>query len=63
MILGGASANVADRLVRRGVVDFLDTHAGNLRPPAFNLADSAIIVTAVLLFLGDMGARGRPRPG
>jgi len=53
LILGGAIGNLVDRLVRspsflRGeVVDFVDVG----RFPVFNLADSAITIGAVLLFV------------
>lgn len=49
-ILGGALGNLADRLFRGGVVDFLDFHLGGLHWPAFNVADS-FVVLGVGLFL------------
>ncbi len=49
-ILGGALGNLADRLFRGGVVDFLDFHLGDLHWPAFNVADS-FVVLGVGLFL------------
>ena len=49
-ILGGALGNLADRLFRGGVVDFLDFHLGELHWPAFNVADS-FVVLGVGLFL------------
>jgi signal peptidase II len=49
LILGGAIGNVVDRIVLGHVVDFLDFHLGGWHWPAFNLADSAITVGAVLL--------------
>ena len=48
LILGGAIGNVVDRIFRHAVVDFLDLHIGGWHWPAFNLADSAITVGAVL---------------
>lgn len=51
LILGGAVGNVIDRLRFGQVVDFLDLHAGGWHWPAFNVADSAITVGAVLLIL------------
>ena len=48
LVLGGAAGNLADRLARNAVVDFLDFHIGNLHWPAFNLADSAITIGAIL---------------
>jgi len=50
-ILGGALGNAIDRLRFGSVVDFLDFHAAGWHWPAFNVADSAITVGAVLLVL------------
>ena len=49
LILGGATGNVIDRIALGYVVDFLDFHLAGWHWPAFNLADSAITVGAVLL--------------
>lgn len=49
MILGGAVANFADRLLDDRVTDFLDFGLGAARWPTFNLADSFIVVGAALL--------------
>ena len=49
LIMGGALGNVIDRLAYGAVVDFLDFHIGGWHWPAFNVADSAITVGAVLL--------------
>jgi len=54
LILGGALGNVIDRLRFGQVVDFLDFHAGGWHWPAFNVADSAITVGAVLLILDGL---------
>jgi signal peptidase II len=51
LILGGAIGNVIDRLRFGEVVDFLDFHAMGWHWPAFNVADSAITVGALLLIL------------
>lgn len=58
LVLGGAIGNVWDRIVHGHVVDFLDFHWAGWHFPAFNVADSAITLGAVLLVL-DMfvGAR------
>src|ERR1700677_4964822 len=49
LILGGAIGNLWDRLVSRHVVDFLLFYIGPHQWPAFNAADSAIVVGACLL--------------
>jgi signal peptidase II len=52
--MGGALGNVIDRLVHGRVIDFLDFHVGSWHWPAFNLADSAIVVGAALLVLDEL---------
>ncbi|MBI1740179.1 MAG: signal peptidase II [Acidobacteriales bacterium] len=49
LILGGAVGNLWDRLVSGHVVDFLLFYVGQYQWPAFNLADSAIVIGAGLL--------------
>ena len=51
LILGGALGNVADRVLRGQGVDFLDFHWRLAHWPAFNLADVAITIGALCLFL------------
>lgn len=49
LILGGAAGNVVDRLRFGAVADFFDFYLGNYHWPAFNIADSAIVIGVVLL--------------
>ena len=49
LILGGATGNLWDRMLTGHVVDFLDFYVGSYHWPAFNVADSAIVIGAVLL--------------
>ncbi len=49
LILGVAVGNLWDRLLHGHVVDFFDFYIGNYHWPAFNIADSAIVVGAFLL--------------
>jgi lipoprotein signal peptidase len=51
LILGGAVGNLWDRLVSHQVVDFLLFYIGPHQWPAFNVADSAIVVGAGLLVI------------
>ncbi len=51
-IAGGALGNIIDRIRSpAGVVDFLDFGIGPYRWPVFNVADIAVSLGAVLLFL------------
>jgi len=62
LILGGALGNVVDRLLLGYVVDFVDFFYDDWHWPAFNVADSAIFVGAVLLALDALGLSfGKPR--
>jgi len=54
LVAGGAVGNVWDRLVNGYVVDFLQFHWAGWFFPAFNVADSAITVGAVLLLLDGL---------
>jgi signal peptidase II len=64
LVLGGALGNLTDRAIRapgmRGhVVDFIDLHVW----PIFNLADSAIVIGAILLaWLGFRDREEAQRP-
>lgn len=54
LILGGAVGNVIDRVIYGHVVDFLDFYVRNYHWPAFNVADCAITVGAVLLIVDEL---------
>ena len=51
LLLGGAIGNLIDRLTRGHVVDFVDAGIGDLRFYTFNVADSAITISLLLLIL------------
>ena len=51
LILGGALGNLVDRIMHGYVIDFILFHYNKWYFPAFNLADSAITVGAILLLL------------
>ena len=51
LILGGAIGNLLDRAAQGYVVDFLVFYYDRFYFPAFNLADAAIFVGAVLLIV------------
>lgn len=51
LILGGAVGNLWDRVSDGKVTDFLDFYIGVHHWPPFNVADSAIVIGALLLFM------------
>lgn len=51
LILGGAIGNLYDRIVYGTVTDFFEVYHGAWSFPAFNVADSAITVGAILLMI------------
>ena len=58
LILGGAFGNLIDRALVGHVVDFVDVYWGTSHFWAFNVADAAITIGAVLVLL-DMIGLGR----
>jgi signal peptidase II len=54
LILGGAAGNMFDRIKIGEVVDFLEVHIGHYHYPDFNVADSAIVIGGILIFLGSL---------
>ena len=60
LILGGAIGNVIDRVEHGYVVDFVHAHWGLHSFPAFNVADAAISIGAVLVILDSL-LEGRAR--
>ena len=51
LLIGGAAGNLTDRLIHGAVTDFFEVWFGTYRYPAFNVADSAITVGAILVLL------------
>ncbi|RRA47181.1 signal peptidase II [Acidipila sp. EB88] len=54
LVLGGAIGNAWDRLQYKMVTDFLEVTIVRYHWPDFNIADSAIVVGGILLFLGAL---------
>ena len=61
LIFGGAVGNLIDRIRFGAVVDFLDVYIGASHWPAFNVADSAITVGAILM-IWEMLRNRKSRP-
>ncbi len=53
LILGGAVGNLIDRVFMGSVIDFIDFFIDRYHWPAFNVADSAITIGLVMLFLSS----------
>jgi len=51
LILGGAIGNLIDRVRFGYVVDFIDVYYNTWHWPAFNIADSAIFVGAIIMII------------
>ena len=51
LLIGGATGNLTDRLLHGAVTDFFEVLLGTYRWPAFNVADSAITIGAILVIL------------
>jgi signal peptidase II len=60
LILGGAAGNVLDRLIHGSVTDFLDFYWRTYHWPAFNVADSAIVIGASLVLIELFHQRPQP---
>ncbi len=54
LILGDAVGNLIDRIAYGHVIDFIDLHINNWHWPAFNVADSAITLGAILFVLDEL---------
>ena len=54
LIMGGAIGNAIDRALYGHVIDFLDFHVKGQHFPAFNVADSAIFLGAVLFIYDEL---------
>lgn len=59
LVMGGALGNVIDRIRFGAVVDFVQWHVAGYYWPAFNIADSAITIGAVLLVIEQLTAANK----
>ena len=60
-VIGGALGNVLDRLSYGAVADFFDFHLAGWHWPAFNVADSAIVLGVLALLFDSLLDEGRKR--
>jgi len=60
LILGGAIGNLIDRVRFGYVVDFIDVYYNDAHWPAFNIADSAITVGAILMIFLSFRSEKEP---
>lgn len=63
LILSGIAGNITDRLIHGHVVDFLDFYFGEYHWPAFNIADSAIVVAIALFLWASWRPADKPAAG
>jgi signal peptidase II len=61
LIIGGALGNVADRVRFDAVEDFIDFHIQHYHWPAFNVADSCIVIGAGILMLISFLSKEDPK--
>ena len=57
LLLGGATGNVTDRILHGAVTDFFEVWFGSYHYPAFNVADSAITIGALLIIMDILFSR------
>ena len=63
LVLGGAVGNAIDRVNHGAVIDFLDFHLAGYHWPAFNLADSAIVIGVAAIILEGLITRSKDKKG
>jgi signal peptidase II len=61
LVAGGALGNLIDRIRHGGVTDFIRWKAGDFHWPIFNVADAALVVGMLLMFLASALAHRRQR--
>ena len=60
LILSGIFGNITDRMIHGHVIDFLDFYIGRHHWPAFNIADSAIVIAVALLLWASFRTGSQP---
>lgn len=54
MLISGILGNLIDRIVYGYVIDYLDFYIFKYNFPVFNLADTLIVISAILLFIKSL---------
>ena len=62
LLVGGALANLIERLTRGAVLDYVDMGLGDLRWPSFNVGDIAISIAILILVTASVWRDRPPRP-
>jgi signal peptidase II len=62
LFVAGGASNLADRVTRGSVIDFMSVGSGPLRTGIFNVADAAIMLGAGLVLGDNTGRRRTPPP-
>jgi signal peptidase II len=62
LVMGGAIGNVIDRARWGAVFDFADFHVGQWHWPAFNIADSAIVLGVGLMLIDSLIGEKKSMP-
>ena len=60
LILSGIFGNITDRIIHGHVIDFLDFYIGRHHWPAFNIADSAIVIAVAILLWASFRTGSQP---
>jgi signal peptidase II len=60
LFLAGGGSNIADRVARGGVIDFLNVGLGPLRTGIFNVADMAVLLGAAMIVYGGYRSIEKP---
>lgn len=57
MLIGGIIGNMIDRIIYGYVIDYLSFNIFGYNAPIFNLADTFIVVSIIMLLLYEVGGR------
>ena len=61
LLIGGILGNLLDRIIYQKVIDFLSFKIINYNFPVFNLADSFIVISIILILIIEIGGNHENR--